>query len=236
MRPIVDTMGSPTYYLASFLSELLAPLINKSESYIKNSHHFTQFIKDQRLDNNDVLVSFHVVSLFTKVPIGDALELVRHKSSNEIASLVEFFLRSTFFSFQNVIYEQVDGVAMGSPLSPIIANLYMEHFEEMALHSFPLKPKWWKQYVDDTNICWPHGLDKLEEFHSHLNSLNPCISFTKEIESDNQLPFLDVLLLKKSNGSIGHKVYCKATHTDLYLHSSSHHHPSQKFGVLKTLT
>lgn len=68
---------------------------------------------------------------------------------------------------------------MGSPLSPIMANLCMEHLKDIALHSFPFKPKWWKRYVDETNICWSHGRDKLEEFHSHLNKLSPHVSFTK---------------------------------------------------------
>ena len=191
--------------------------------------------KDAHLDSNDVLVSFDVVSLFTKAPIPDAIEIVKRKSNSEIASLVELCLRSTFFSFQEVIYEQVDGVAMGSPLSPVVANLFMEHFEESALRTFPLQPKWWKRYVDDTNVCWPHGLDRLEEFQQHINNLVPSISFTKELECNNQLPFLDVLLIKKPDGSLGRRVFRKATHTDLYIHSSSHHHPSQKLGILKTL-
>ena len=124
---------------------------------------------------------------------------------------------------------------MGSPLSPVIANLYMEYFEGVALFSFPLKPKWWKRYVDDTNVCWPHGLEKLEEFHDHLNSITESISLTKELETSNQLSFLDILIIKKSDGSLGRKVYRKATRTDHYLHTSSHHHPSQKVGILKTL-
>jgi len=53
----------------------------------------------------------------------------------------------------------VHGEAMGSPLSPIVANLYMEWFETKALDSFPLKPEWWDRYVDDTNMNWPHEKD-----------------------------------------------------------------------------
>ena len=89
---------------------------------------------------------------------------------------------------------------MGSPLSLVTANLYMEHFKELALCSFPIKPKWWKRYVDDTNVYWPHGMDKLEEFHRHINNISPTITFTKELETKNQLPFLDVLLIKKLDG------------------------------------
>ncbi|XP_059068690.1 uncharacterized protein LOC131859150 [Cryptomeria japonica] len=154
LRPIVDTIGSPTYKLAAFLAKLISPLVGNSNSFIKDSNQFVQFIKDTKLDPQDTLVSFDVVSLFTKVPILDAIEIVKLKVNEEIASLVELCLRSTFFAFQGVIYEQVDGVAMGSPLSPVIANIFMEHFEEVALHSFPLKPKWWKRYMDDTNFAF----------------------------------------------------------------------------------
>ncbi len=47
-------------------------------------------------------------------------------------------------------YEQVDGAAMGSPISAVVANLYMEFFEKEALNSTPVKPVLWKKYVDDT--------------------------------------------------------------------------------------
>ena len=114
--------------------------MGKIDLFIKDSTHFTQFTRDIKLDSNDILVSFDVISLFTKVPISDSINIIKHKVNDEIASLVELCLHSTFFSFQGVVYEQVDGVAMGSPLSPVIANLYMEHFDDIALQSFPLRP------------------------------------------------------------------------------------------------
>ena len=111
--------------------------------------------------------------------------------------LVRIYLKSTFFSFKGVLYEQVEGVAMGSSLSPVVANLYMEAFEKSAIESFPLKPKWWKRLVDDTNINWPHGKESLDAFLEHLNSRSEHIKFTMEVEEDNQIPFLDVLIKKK---------------------------------------
>ena len=92
-----------------------------------------------------------MVSLYTKIPVSDAIETIRSLTNDDTAKLVEVCLRSTFFAFHKVFYEQVEGVTMGSPLSPIIANLYMESFD------FPLKPKRWKHYVDDTYVVWPHG-------------------------------------------------------------------------------
>ena len=124
---------------------------------------------------------------------------------------------------------------MGSPLSPVIANIFMEHFESRALETAPLKPRCWKRFVDDTFVVWPHPKDTLVSFLNHLNSHSPHIQFTMEIEQNNALPFLDVLVTHNDNGSLSHQVYMKKTHTDRYLNARSHHHPSQKLGVLNTL-
>jgi len=125
---------------------------------------------------------------------------------------------------------------MGSPLSPIIANFYMEHFEKKAIELATFKPTHWYRYVDDTFVTWPHGLDKLHEFHCHLNSLHRNIQFTMDIEKDGHLPFLDIDIYRKMDGTLGHKVYRKPTHTNLYLQQSSHHHPANKHSALRALT
>jgi hypothetical protein len=70
---------------------------------------------------------------------------------------------------------------MGSQLSPVIANLFMETFEQEALELAPLKPKLWKRYVDDAFVVWPHGRESLDQFLNHLNSLHSSIKFTMEI-------------------------------------------------------
>ena len=112
----------------------------------------------------------------------------------------------------------------------------MEDFEEKALNQVTLKPTCWYRYVDDTFVIWPHGKDNLTEFLDHLNGLHKNIQFTMEIE-DGHLPFLDIDIYRKTDGSLGHKVYCKPTHTNLYLHQLSHHHhhPANKHSVLSSL-
>ena len=124
---------------------------------------------------------------------------------------------------------------MGSPLSPIIANIFMENFEEKALESAPLQPRLWLRYVDDTFIIWPHDRHHLKDFLNHLNSQHPDITFTMEIEQHNSIPFLDTLISKPESGPIQHQVYRKPTHTDRYLHYRSFHHPSVTQSVANTL-
>jgi len=235
LRPIVNTIGSPTYELAKYVAKLLKPLVGNTDSFIKDSNDFVKLIKNKRVDKDDILVSFDVVSLFTKIPLDEAVHVIKMATNPETTKLAEICLRSTFFSFQDHYYEQISGVAMGSPLSPIVANLYMEYFERKALNSYPLRPAWWKRFVDDTNLNWTHGKAELEKFFSDLNSISSEIKFTMELEENGKIPFLDVLISRKEDGTLGHQVYRKKTHTNSYLHANSYYHPSQKSGVLNTL-
>ena len=161
LRPIVNTIGSPTYELAKYVAKVLKPLVGNTDSFIKDSHDFVNLIKKEKLERDDILVSFDVVSLFTNIPLEEAIQVIKEVTDPGTARLAEICLRSTVFTFQGTYYEQTSGVAMGSPLSPIMANLYMEYFEKKDLESYPLKPAWWKRFVNDTNIKWTHGKAEL---------------------------------------------------------------------------
>jgi hypothetical protein len=129
----------------------------------------------------------------------------------------------SFFSFNDQFYEQTDGVAMGSLLSLVTRKYFLEYFEEMALETATHKPLSWFRCVDDTFAIWPHGPGKLAELLDHLNGVHENITFTMEMERDGHLCFLDIDMKHKP------------THTNLYLHANSHHHPSNKQAVLSML-
>ncbi|XP_070532995.1 uncharacterized protein [Ptychodera flava] len=122
---------------------------------------------------------------------------------------------------------------MGSPVSPIVCNLYMEHLEQIAIATAPHPPLWWFRYVDDTHT----KLKKChaQEFTDHLNTLDPDIKFTTEGEENRSLAFLDTLSVVQEDGSINLKIYRKPTHTDQYLNFTSNHPLQQKLGVIQTL-
>jgi hypothetical protein len=93
--------------------------------------------------------------------------------------------------------QQKDGMTVGSSLSLTVSNIFMEHFDKLALDSAPYKPSLWLLYVDDTFVVWPNGPEWLQDFLSHLSSLRPSIQFTMEIESDSVIVFLDVQAIRK---------------------------------------
>jgi hypothetical protein len=98
-------------------------------------------------------------------------------------------LTTTYFMYDGAFYDQNDVVAMGSPLAPVIASYYMEHFEQQAISRAPRKPIHWYRYVDDTFVVWPHGEEELREFLDHLNSIHHNIKFTMEVGKKTVVAF-----------------------------------------------
>ena len=241
--------GSATYNLAQHLTKILKPLVGNTQHHVLNSSSFIQEIKDLHLGPNDVVVSFDVVSLFTNVPVDETCNIIKeklledanlhertHLSVEEIVELLKLCLSTTCFQWRDDFYEQTSGAAMGSPLSPVLANIFMEHFEQNALASSALVPKLWKRHVDDIFAVWSHGKEYLNTFLSYLNNIHPSIKFTIEQENDQlSLSFLDIALTRNPDGSLNHSVYRKPTHTDRYLNYTSFHHPQIKSSVCKTL-
>jgi len=152
LRSIVSNIGAPTYQLCKYLAGILSQLTGNSAHHAKNSIRFVQILESLRVQPEDLMVSFDVVSLFTNVPIVDSLELFSRHFEYDVLALFKHVLISTYFCFVGQFYEQTDVVTMGSPLSPVIANFFMEDFEKNVLEQATHKPVCWFRYVDDTFV------------------------------------------------------------------------------------
>ena len=154
-------------------------------------------------------------------------------SIQQITTLLEFCLTNTYFLLQVKYHEQVQGAAMGSTISPCIANLFMEEFEVKALSTCPHPLSLWLRFVDDTFVITrpEHSWALLQ----HINSQDPHIQFTVEPTQHGSLPFLVTLVTIEPNNTFSTTVYRKPTHTDQYLHCGSNHHITAKQSVFNTL-
>jgi hypothetical protein len=235
LRPILSNIGAPTYQLSKYLAGILSPFVGCSMHHVKISIEFAHTLGTLQVRPEDLMVSFDVVSLFTWVPMVESLNLLSQHFSEDLQALFRHVLTSTYFSFGGQFYEQTDDLAVGCPLSPVTSNFFMDDLKERALKQVTHKLLCWFCYVDNTFVTWPHGPEKLERFLDHLNGLHRNIQITMDTEKGGHLPFLDIDIYRRPDGSLGHKVYRTPTYTNLYLNPGSHHHPSNKQAVLATL-
>ena len=103
---------------------------------------------------------------------------------------------SVEFSFKNVMHRQIDGVAMGSPFGPSLANIFVRYYKALIFKRVN-KPLVYYQYVDIFAVF--NDKDECNDFFSHLNSLHPSLRFTFKKKCNRTLPFLDVLVEKNDH-------------------------------------
>ena len=245
LRPIVSSRGSITYGVAKELAYIINPLVGQSQHHLKNTQHFVQQLQGKKLEPGEVITSFDVKAFFTSVPVHPTIQIVKQRlqqdttppqstsmSIPQFTSLLEFYLTNTYFLFQGKYYEQVQGAAMGSPISLLIASIFMEEFEVKALSSSPT-PSLWIRFVDDTFVI--NRAEHIQALLHHINSQNPHIQFTVEPTQQGALPFLDTLVTREQDNTFSTSVYRKPTHTDQYLHWDINHHITAKQSVFNTL-
>ena len=157
----------------------------------------------------------------------------RNVQMDNLTEMLTLCVETNYFGMGSDIYQQEEGLAMGLPLSLVLANMFMEYFEEMALWSTSLKPSIWLRYVDDTFILWPHQED-VQILLDPVSSIRPSLQFTMDKELDNKLPFLDVFVTRTEQG-FRSSVYRKPTFTGQYLNFNSHHPYTVKKGIVRCL-
>lgn len=244
LRPVVASYESQNYKAAKFLAGILKNLTRSSKYNVNNASHFVNKIRSIRLDKDECCVSFDVISLFTNVPL-DLLEQILNDRWDDISvhtdipkkeffQLLNFTIRDcNQFIYKDTMYKQLEGVPMGLPLSPILADIVMEHVLDKALNSLNFKLKSCVKYVDDLFLVIPKK--RLQETINIFNSINPKIQFTHEMEQNNILPFLDVLVIHNPDGSLLFDWYTKPTSSGRLLNYFSNHPLTQKLNVIDNL-
>ena len=248
LRPIVSSIGSATYKLSKYVSRILTPYARDTPSFIMNTEHFRELLSEVTIESDEILVSFDVKSLFTSVPVDGAITAIKNTieadvfferdngiSVETMLNMVRICLSTTDFQFKNRHYKLTDGLAMGSPLSPAVANIFMSKFERTVLKQTDMKekPKVWFRYVDDVFSIMRK--DVIQKFLHHLNQQHPSIQFTVEIEKDGKLPFLELTVCRKTDGYLMTDAYRKPTHTGRFLHFHSNHPEHVKSAVVTSL-
>lgn len=231
--------------VSKWLAEMLKPVEKCFSGFcVQDSFSFVESIQDFDASSFS-MVSFDVCSLFTNVPVNETIEIIVNTVSDNpdlcplppdlLRDLLLLCVTNVQFLFNGQFYRQVDGVAMGSPLGPLFANIFMGSIEKRLNDDIEASCIKFYRYVDDTfalvrnNHCSDHLL-------SLFNSVHPHLSFTRECESNGSLPFLDVEIHRRSDGTLSTQIYRKPTFSGVYLNFHSFVPMSFKSGLVRTLS
>ena len=200
-RPILSSTATYNFTFAEWLNEKLKPLFINDYT-IQDIFEFADTVRNVNIQEGDIFVSYDVSSLFTNVPVDETIDILVERAFNndwfnkthgtnlqpaQLRELLQVAIKNQLFQFDGSLYEQVDGVAMGSPLCPLMANAFMSSIEAK-LRADANIPDFYKRFVDDTFTIVP-GIGAAETLHQALNNAHPSLSFTMEIEVEGKLHF-----------------------------------------------
>lgn len=238
IRPVVSFISAPSYLVSQYLINIIKTYTGFVAKYsIKNSFELVSKIKDVYLPNNAKFISFDVSNLFPSIPPKDTLLIVKDllikKNVNiiiqdHILQMLEVCLEQNYFLFNDKYYYSENGLIMGNPLSPLLAEIFMNNLEEK-IYSHPISKQflYYFRYVDDILVCFKGTDRQLSTLQQFLNTLHPNITFTTELEENNSLNFLDLTLTKDNNKHI-FSIFHKPSQTDITIHNTSFHPYQQK--------
>lgn len=231
LRPICSSINSPSYQLSRYLTSILSRLTENSKYNIKNSVQFKDKIQNTVIDDDEMMVSFDVVSLFPSIPVDLALNIIEKKwtkLSNYTKMTKPLFLKilkfciqeNRYFKYKENIYQQKRGLPMGSSASPVVADIVMEELLDNAINNCDIRPKILTKYVDDL-----FGIIKTSAIGNvltNLNSFNQYIKFTIEEEAHQKLPYLDTIVIR-NNGKLKLNWYQKPSASGRLINFHSKH-------------
>lgn len=249
IRPIVNFRQAPTYNLCKYLHSKIKHNINLNNTVnVSNTYELIDKIKDINIPQNSLFLSFDVNDMYTNIPIDETIEILEQQlidhgtltrpQINDVIKLTKVTINQNYFQYNNSFYIQEDGLPMGSPLSGLLADIYMNNLETTKIlnETNPYKSKllYWYRYVDDI-LCLFEGTQiEAEELHKHINSLSSQIKFSKEIQN-SQINFLDITILKERHMH-KFKIYRKPTTTDIIIPSNSNHPWQHKLSTFHSMT
>ena len=192
VRPIISACGTYNFRLAKYLDQILKPLIPTNNYIIKDTFDFVNKVSKLPNTPNQRMVSFDVESLFTNIPTQETINIILDRAYKDNATeyyglkretlekLLIICTQQSHFQFNGKYYDQIDGVAMGSPLGPLFANIFMDEFEQSKMKKLTeLGVKIWLRYVDDVFAIIEHE-SQSDAILDYLNKQHINIKFTIE--------------------------------------------------------
>lgn len=245
-RPIVSDCESETYNIATYIDHYLNPISHTHPSYIQDTYDFITKLQGIPIPEQAFIFTVDINSLYTNIDTERGLKAVHNafiqhpddsRPDKQILQLLKISLTRNDFEFDNKVFLQIQGTAMGKKFAPSYADIYMAEWERTLFLKCTHTPLIYHRYLDDIFGVWQHTTDTFTDFIQLMNTHHPHIT-CKHITNDTTVDFLDTtVFLTDPIKGVRHfktKVFFKPTDTHTLLHKHSFH-PKHTFrGLIKS--
>jgi hypothetical protein len=239
IRPLVNFKSAPSYKISKLILQQLQTLIELPNKYnVKNSTELINKINNTQITEKSKIYSFDIKNLYTNIPIKETINIIENKLKdiNSTTDNIKYYtnalqniLQQNYCTFNNEIFIANDGLAMGSPLSGFLSEIFIQEHEDKLINSLnkTYNITFWARYVDDIICIFDNTVDPTIALNN-INNIHKHLQFTIEEEQNKQINFLDLTISKNRNNKIEFNIYRKPTDTNNIIHNNSNHPQQHK--------
>jgi hypothetical protein len=243
IRHVVNNLTAPAYKIAKFLAKKLNDYTHLKYQYnVKDSTTLANDLRKLELNDNHRMINFDIKDLYVNIPINETLMITKTLISNhnneqvtkQILTLLKTILQQNYLSFQYNIYQPPKGVSMGSPISGIVSEIFLQHLENTQLKQIldTNNITLYIRYVDDILIIYDTKKVSPEIIQDHINNIQPAMKFSPSHEHNNTINFLDLSIIRYPS-KIEIDIYRKPTTTDTTINHTPNHPTEHKMAAYR---
>ena len=244
IRPIVNNTQAPSYKIAKFLNKKLNHLINLPHTYnLRNSQQLAEELINLQVDSNTKMITYDIKDLYVNLPIQGIITTTEFwlnrsntdkKLITEIIQVLTTIVNQNYFQHENMWFQPEKGVAMGSPISSTIAEIFLQHIEHTTIKHWLESEEiiYYRRYVDDILIIYKGNITNEHKISQHMNNVNKHLQFKPTSEQNQTINYLDLTIHRKNN-NLDLSIYRKPTNTDICIHQLSNHPNEHKTAAFR---
>ena len=244
IRPVVNNINSPTHDIARYFNKILLNLIELPYTYnVSNSSTLAMDLTKLRITPQHKCITLDVKDLYVNIPIKEILDIVnKHLRRNNIdkqtteqcIGLLGVILNNSYFTFNNKYYTNNKGIAMGSPISGTIAEIFLQHYEQLYVKHLIERQsiKYYTRYVDDIFIIFDSTKITEDEITASTTGIHKNIELMQNLETNEQIEHLDLLISRQAD-HLETDIYRKPTTADLTIQATSNHPIEHKLAAYR---
>jgi hypothetical protein len=236
IRPVINNTKAPTYKTAERLVRILKEHLTLNNYYtVANSTNLAIHLTNLKIEENHKFVTYNIKDLFDNIPIEETLKIIESillknndkTKTQQIITLTKLVLSQNYLTFQNKIYKckSGKGVPLGSPISSIIAEIFLQNFEDEHIKQL-LDTKdiiFYRRYADDILIIYDNQRIQPDRINTSINKIYKDINFNQAYENNEGIiSFLDLNIIRRQS-NLEIDIFRKPTTTNTTINFLSNH-------------